>query len=45
MNERVIEFQYSNKTQHDVDSPEQRRVSLLFYYLDSIIKLNYQSSY
>ena len=28
VNEHVIEFQYNNVTQHDVDSPEQRWVTL-----------------
>ena len=32
MNGHVIEFQY-NKTHHEVDSPEQRRVSLLVIYV------------
>ena len=29
MNEHVIEFQYNNKTQHELASSDQRRLSLL----------------
>ena len=36
INEHVIEFKYSNKTQHEVDSPQQRQVSLLVLNTDAI---------